>query len=240
MIDFGPPPQRGHVALKLKKLQKEGERRTKIEEDNFRLLQRMGAIMKKNRLDNYWETEPPNFLRRVGIYHRTRSPSPCEELTPVVSSPTSNTRRSRCLACSAGPEKPKNVPEERVPWEPPKKSPSNRRSGTSTTTTLVIKTINSSSRAKNDSSRNDVGSRARKDTKSSSLPFIDFKKHCKTLDDTAGKRIVLEQGSLHLAVNFPIYVDVRVKSAKGERFTERGYCECQAPDRKCQKSIVNG
>ncbi|KAL0274246.1 UNVERIFIED_CONTAM: hypothetical protein PYX00_006717 [Menopon gallinae] len=244
VIDFGPPPQRGHVTLKLKKLQKEGERRTKIEEDNFRLLQRMGAIMKKNRLDNYWETEPPNFLRRVGIYHRTRSPTPCEELTPVTSPRASNTRKSRCLACSAEPEKPKIIPEERVPWEPPKKSPSNRRSSITTTTTVVIKTADSSSGSKNDSSRSNTTSRAKTavgttEAKSSCLPYIDNKKYCKTLGDAVGRRIVLEQGSLHLAVNFPIYVDVKVKSAKGEKYIQRGYCGCQALSRNKHKSVAN-
>ena len=59
VIDSGPPKERGHVTHKLKKLQVEDERTERIEHDNVRLLQRMASIMRTNRLDNRWITEPP-------------------------------------------------------------------------------------------------------------------------------------------------------------------------------------
>lgn len=58
-IDFHPPPERAHITQKLKKLQKERERKEKIERDNIRLLQRLGAIMSKKRLDNIWTQARP-------------------------------------------------------------------------------------------------------------------------------------------------------------------------------------
>jgi len=58
-IDVGPPPTRSHVCCKLKKQQSEQERKTQIEQDNCRLLQRMGTIMRTNRLDNHWVNQPP-------------------------------------------------------------------------------------------------------------------------------------------------------------------------------------
>lgn len=61
-IDVGPPPQRAHVCCKLKKLQSELERSARIEEDNFRLLQRMSSIMRTNRLDNRWLADPPKCV----------------------------------------------------------------------------------------------------------------------------------------------------------------------------------
>jgi hypothetical protein len=59
VIDSGPPKERGHVTMKLKKMQFEEERIEKIELDNVRLLQRMASIMRTSRLDNKWITEPP-------------------------------------------------------------------------------------------------------------------------------------------------------------------------------------
>lgn len=53
-IDDRPPPARPHVALKLKKQQREAERKNKILNDNFSLLQRLSGIMKLSRLDNHW------------------------------------------------------------------------------------------------------------------------------------------------------------------------------------------
>ncbi|GBP34588.1 hypothetical protein EVAR_85308_1 [Eumeta japonica] len=59
IIDASPPPERPHVALKLKKQQREDERRVRLENENFALLQRLGAIMKTKRLDNSWTTPMP-------------------------------------------------------------------------------------------------------------------------------------------------------------------------------------
>ncbi|XP_049279678.1 uncharacterized protein LOC125762035 [Anopheles funestus] len=143
-IDFHPPPERIHIAQKLKKQQKELERKEKIEQENIRLLQRLGAIMSKKRLDNIWTYTRPNFLRRENIYpnrpkttpdasgHRRASAKPAGgNLANPTGSPLTNwTKSIRCSACSA----PARVaiqlnqiaPEGRIPWAPQRKT-SNRK-----------------------------------------------------------------------------------------------------------------
>ncbi|XP_038221666.1 uncharacterized protein LOC119836756 [Zerene cesonia] len=72
-IDDRAPPARPHVALKLKKVQKELDRKVKIQNDNFSLLQRLNAIMKVNRLDNHWAKPLPNFQHKVGQFYDVQS-----------------------------------------------------------------------------------------------------------------------------------------------------------------------
>ncbi|XP_049827924.1 uncharacterized protein LOC126267095 isoform X2 [Schistocerca gregaria] len=98
-IDSTPPPTRQHVCCKLKKLQWEEERCARIEEDNFRLLQRMGHIMRTNRLDNHWTKTPPNFLHRVGIYYQPTKKETFGE-SILSSAPNGSRKNVRCQACS--------------------------------------------------------------------------------------------------------------------------------------------
>ncbi|KAG6441104.1 uncharacterized protein LOC115443242 isoform X2 [Manduca sexta] len=72
-IDDRPPTARPHVALKLKKCQRELDRKKKIQNENFSLLQRLNAIMKVNRLDNRWEKPLPNFHHKVGLFYDVAS-----------------------------------------------------------------------------------------------------------------------------------------------------------------------
>ncbi|XP_055614324.1 uncharacterized protein LOC129760695 [Uranotaenia lowii] len=145
-IDFHPPPARAHITQKLKKQQKERERTEKIERDNIRLLQRLGAIMSKKRLDNIWTHTRPNFLSREYIYParpkttagsteyslRRASVRTLEDLgTDSEFGESPNGSRSsaavRCCACSRRtsafkPVSNKVVPEERIPWAPQRKT----------------------------------------------------------------------------------------------------------------------
>lgn len=255
-IDFGPPPQRGHVTCKLKKLQREGERRSKIEEDNFRLLQRMGDIMKKNRLDNYWETQPPTFLRRVGIYHRTRSPSPYSEVTPASTPETPLTRKSRCTACTPVNEKPRQIPEERIPWEPPKKSVSRRRSSSvalpltsdfdfsrkQSSRDISLTRSHPVSAASKTRAKSSISTESgdRLSSKRSQLPSISSKRSKSASRLGSEQRLVVQQGALQVAVNFPSYAEVKLTSDKGEKFLQRSHCECGAikSESKSQSNIT--
>ncbi|XP_019756165.2 uncharacterized protein LOC125502890 [Dendroctonus ponderosae] len=72
VIDTKSPPHRPHVALKLKKLQKEEERSRKIERDNLMLLQKLNYIMAKHWQDNYLPPQP-TFLSRIGVYRSSES-----------------------------------------------------------------------------------------------------------------------------------------------------------------------
>ncbi|EAT36244.1 AAEL011661-PA [Aedes aegypti] len=145
-IDFHPPPARAHITQKLKKLQKERERTEKIERDNIRLLQRLGAIMSKKRLDNIWTHARPNFLSREYIYpirpkttgatpsidqgRRRSSARPLDDTGAESETPESSSGRTiRCSACtnrSAAYKPNKVVPEERMPWAP-QKTTTNRK-----------------------------------------------------------------------------------------------------------------
>ncbi|XP_063706322.1 uncharacterized protein LOC134835375 [Culicoides brevitarsis] len=108
-IDYHPPAEYNHVTLKLKKAQKELERQKQIENENIRLLQRLGSIMTKKRIDNYWKTCRPNFLSREPIVDyvqraRSRDSSMIRETPTISQEELMNRRRSksasRCTACS--------------------------------------------------------------------------------------------------------------------------------------------
>lgn len=79
VIDTRSPPHRAHVAVKLKKLQKENERAQKIERDNLILLQKLKYIMKTHWLDNHLPPQP-NFLSRVGVYRPVDSGIDMDEI----------------------------------------------------------------------------------------------------------------------------------------------------------------
>ncbi|XP_022820729.1 uncharacterized protein LOC111352450 isoform X1 [Spodoptera litura] len=98
-IDDRAPAARPHVALKLKKNQRELDRKNKIQSENFSLLQRLNDIMKVNRLDNHWRKPLPNFQQKVGLFYDAESlqskvtarslPEPSEESYTNV----------KCYAC---------------------------------------------------------------------------------------------------------------------------------------------
>ncbi|CAH0726253.1 unnamed protein product, partial [Brenthis ino] len=68
-VDARAPAPRPHVALKLKRWQREAERRAAVASDNFSLIQRLARIMRRNRLDNHWDKPLPNFQQKVGKFH---------------------------------------------------------------------------------------------------------------------------------------------------------------------------
>lgn len=61
-IDFKAPTVYPHVNLKLKKVQREHERKEQIGKENIRLLQRLGAIMKIRRIENFWQQKRPEYV----------------------------------------------------------------------------------------------------------------------------------------------------------------------------------
>ncbi|XP_055853357.1 uncharacterized protein LOC129917066 [Episyrphus balteatus] len=124
-IDVKTPLSYAHVTVKPKKVQAERERLEKIERENVRLLQKLGDIMGSKRLKNFWNQSRPDFLNREKLF----------EVRPKTCKPTTsdNTRSpeleyarfgsyKRCQSCSGRPVERKTVPEERIPWQPSKKS----------------------------------------------------------------------------------------------------------------------
>jgi len=61
-IDFRPPSTHPHITVKLKKVQRECERRQQIETENIRLLQKLGAIMNGKRIENFWQQSRPKCV----------------------------------------------------------------------------------------------------------------------------------------------------------------------------------
>ncbi|XP_026489285.2 uncharacterized protein LOC113395808 [Vanessa tameamea] len=86
-VDAAAPPARPHVALKLKKCQRERERRDKLCADNFSLLQRLAHVMAVNRLDNHWDRPLPDCHRKAG--RRCARDAPPRPRAPAA----------RCFAC---------------------------------------------------------------------------------------------------------------------------------------------
>lgn len=204
-IDFGPPTERRHVTCKLKKLQWEGERRNKIEEDNFKLLQRMGSIMRRNRLENHWETPPPDFLHRVGIYHRTRSPTPYRELEDSPENAPGLVRRRGCSACTPSPMKPPTIPEERIPWSPPRERLSRRRSSS-----VVMQPLSDFDIIKKKTEQKKIGDAVLPGIAKNRSKSVSAKKL--QSEPVSLNRIVLTQGALKVSVNFPADAEVKIIS----------------------------
>ncbi|XP_045764849.1 uncharacterized protein LOC123867052 [Maniola jurtina] len=98
-IDDRAPAARPHVALKLKKWQRELDRKHKIQSDNFSLLQRLGAIMRVNRLDNHWQKPLPNFHKKVGQFFDSDSVRERVWARAQPSPPDSYYSSVKCYAC---------------------------------------------------------------------------------------------------------------------------------------------
>lgn len=124
-IDFDPPNEYPHITLKLKKFQKENERQEKVNRDNIRLLQRLGAIMTTKRLMNFWKSPRPSFLNREFIPHLNSRLSGSAASSSDSSSfdderPVQKSAKSYCAICSGKRMKVnKIIPiEARIPWKP--------------------------------------------------------------------------------------------------------------------------
>ncbi|XP_066249520.1 uncharacterized protein [Euwallacea similis] len=197
-IDTKAPALRPHVAVKLKKLQKESERAQRIESENLILLQRLKHIMGTHWVDNYLPPQP-NFLSRVAMFRPTDSGVGLEEGAVPQEEEEGRRhgrriRKLKCLACT--PLKVCPVDEGKVPWEP-QRSPVGRRSKSvppPKPTSLSRKRSSSPARAKT--------------AQPKSLP---------------SSTINLYRGSLKLSVLFPL--DTIVDFDK-RRIKEHRLCNC--------------
>ncbi|XP_037828890.1 uncharacterized protein CFAP97D1 [Lucilia sericata] len=127
-IDRTPPVFYPHIVQKAKKQQTEKERTLYVENENVRLLQRLADIMRTKRMPDFWREPRPNFLSREKLFEvRPRTThmnwTPLEGLKEAVHKSAKATRTNRCPTCKGQPERPKIIiPEERVPWQPPRSS----------------------------------------------------------------------------------------------------------------------
>ncbi|RVE46713.1 hypothetical protein evm_008633 [Chilo suppressalis] len=99
-IDDRAPTARPHVVVKLKKFQRELDRKRKIQADNYSLLQRLNAIMKVNRLDNHWQKPLPNFQQKVGLFYDAVSLNSRITLRSLQDDTTESSYNNvKCYAC---------------------------------------------------------------------------------------------------------------------------------------------
>ncbi|KAM3957710.1 uncharacterized protein ACR2FA_008282 [Aphomia sociella] len=99
-IDDRAPATRPHVTLKLKKCQRELDRKNKIQSDNFGLLQRLNNIMREKRLDNQWTKPLPNFQHKVGLFYDAESlHSRVTARSLAEESPDQSYSNVKCYAC---------------------------------------------------------------------------------------------------------------------------------------------
>ncbi|XP_054283272.1 uncharacterized protein LOC129000334 [Macrosteles quadrilineatus] len=237
-IDVRPPAQRHHVTCKLKKLQKEAERCERIHHDNFTLLQHLSGIMKTNRLDNYWVEAPPNFLHRVGIYHvKDHKEQQRQDLEEAIRS--LQTRKEKCLGCNPSHLPAQiHIPEDRVPWEAPKKRLSRRSSSfmedlDSTHTKASTKKSSSESLAKlnttpkSSPSTTELSRPSTGQTTSQRFPMVET------------HSVVLKHGALRLVVNFPPQTTVKLRTGQTERLLQSEFCQCSRPQDKTTPTPVS-
>ncbi|EFA03364.1 hypothetical protein TcasGA2_TC013349 [Tribolium castaneum] len=205
-IDTRPPLPRQHVALKLKKRQKEAERCQEIEKNNFTLLKRLSYVMRTSRVDNYWATPQPNFLNRVSMYDTVPK---FENLYIEESQDTpkgASTRKTKCLACTPQPPPDIKIPEERVPWEP-QKGPVGRTRSKSVPPrrTEFVREVPRVSKS------------APKPGKVAPMKF----------SAKEPQSIILRRGCLKLSVNFPSDTLVKLQKGTQEKVLVHGACNCR-------------
>ncbi|CAB3365373.1 Hypothetical predicted protein [Cloeon dipterum] len=212
VIDSGPPKERGHVTLKLKKLQFEEERTEKIEKDNIRLLQRMAAIMSTSRLDNRWLTDPPGgFLGRIGIYgpvlgHRRLSDE-------CLKFPDIHERKSECTAC--------RIKEMQKEYEQLKSKKEFLKKGQST---ICFKESETAAVVKRERPKSAKGK-----TRKSAHPSKYKTKPVVRLRPLSGNKVVFTRGPLEVSVSYPNNTQVVLKRiGDAPKIIDSEFCECKA------------
>nr|XP_022919189.1 uncharacterized protein LOC111428024 [Onthophagus taurus] len=225
-IDNKTPQNRPHITVKLKKCQQEVDRTAKIQKDNFILLKKLSYIMKTNRVDNYWNTPPPNFLNRISMYDFPQR----KKIVYMEEKPfekTTHIRKSKCSACTPKPPTPPSIPEERIPWEPKKPSISRKRSQ-SVPPKRSVPII-----------QEKLKDLQEKGVESSIKPDSIRSKSCKAnqrflerktiIEDECLKSprsFLLEKGNLKLSINFPSDTSVTVRDGLLEYPLFKDDCYC--------------
>lgn len=221
VIDNKPPISRFHVLIKKKKQLKEIERIDAIQNNNFLLLQKLKDIRKTCRVDHYWTTPPPCLSNKVALYDTYILR--LDKLRDQINDENDNEiaeieerleklgiRKSKCNACSPSKQIPFEIPEERVPWDPPKLYPNRLRSKS-----LPPKKPDESSNIRLIKSSQGKIELEKKLTEN--------KKHL-----NSNKKIELRRGAFRLDVNFPQDTTVCFQNGKTKKVVSGGSCSCKA------------
>nr|CAH7759829.1 unnamed protein product [Callosobruchus chinensis] len=232
-IDNRPPPFRAHVAVKWKKQQKETERCSQIERENFILWQKMNDLAKTSRIDNVWKTPQPNFLNRVAMYEHIDEDIPDIEellrldLEEIDDEQLPRSRKSSCYACNSKRTvdvAKLQIPEERVPWDPAKKPVGRGRSRS------VPARKPSSIPSIKDCKHFKEPTRQKPMSATRKIKSAMDSKDLKSSNSNVSKppqNIVLSRGYLNLKINFPSDSTVKYQEGNVERILMKGICFCK-------------
>lgn len=122
------------------------------------------------------------------------------------------------------------IPEERIPWEPPKMFQSRR--SRSVPPQPKPKTIESETETqvqhdkKIDTKPEKIKSAPQR--AKSCKPKVKRPKSKKLISEPTTQSIILSRGDLRLAVNFPVDTLVKLKDGPAEKFILRSDCQCKA------------
>ncbi|VVC25333.1 Hemingway/KIAA1430 [Cinara cedri] len=122
-IDTTPPREYHHIITKKKKSQMEQERCSQILINNSILWQHLCEIMKTKRVDDRWDYEQPKFFHRIKLFKKNENKLIIHIEEPVNYENMENIKNKRCYACNPNLSISKvHIPEEKIPWNPPKKN----------------------------------------------------------------------------------------------------------------------
>ncbi|XP_014285056.1 uncharacterized protein [Halyomorpha halys] len=232
VIDNKPPLQHLHVNCKLKKHQREKERCAQIVSDNFTLLQHLSVITRTSRVDNVWDEPPPNFLNRVGIYRiRDRKLSTqSDEVSDRSEVP--KTRKGRCLGCHPHRYVKKElIPEERIPFPPPKKRVSTKSQDSFEKTST--KNITDTSSQKETKQESDVPRPKRENSKKAKKKYqSEGSLRTRRAIKRETQSLELSRGSLTLKIRFPFDSGLVYTDRGQDKIIQRERCHCAAYNRR--------
>ncbi|XP_059487106.1 uncharacterized protein LOC132203380 [Neocloeon triangulifer] len=234
VIDSGPPKDRGHVTVKLKKLQCEEERTEKIKQDNIRLLQRMTAIMRTSRLDNQWITEPSRSLEkknsmpcRIGIYGQL---AVSKKIKDEMKLPDLVDKKSECSACRI-----KQMQREFEDVQPKQEYLRRAKMAILPRESDFDLSVDESRKLKKERPKSAKGK-----TRWSAHPTRYSTKPVVKLRPLSGNKVVFTRGPLEVSVSYPNHTQVVLKRIGSEpRIIDSEFCQCRAPKLKEENKIVS-
>ncbi|CAI6358124.1 unnamed protein product [Macrosiphum euphorbiae] len=222
-VDTTPPQEWQHIVLKTKKYQKERERCTQILLNNGILWRHLSEIMSTRRVDNRWDYEQPKFFHRVNLFTKSNNKLTVDiEESSESGKVQTEVKNERCIACN-----PKlsiiktNIPEERIPWDPPKKKLSKK---------LRSLSIHNDGGVKN--TKNQVLNKSRQSDKKNTVSTkkIDNKLNINNniMIETNNylNYIEINEGSLDLVIKFPSGSKVSMVEGKTKRVLQPNNCQC--------------
>ncbi|KAL5238160.1 hypothetical protein ACI65C_005570 [Semiaphis heraclei] len=222
-VDTTPPQEWQHIVLKSKKYQTERERCTQILLNNGILWRHLNEIMSTRRVDNRWDHEQPKFFHRVSLFTKSNNKLTVDiEESSESGKVQTEVKNERCIACNPNLSISKtNIPEERIPWDPPKKKLSKK---------LRSLSIHNDGGVKN--TKHQVKNKSRESQKKSivlpknSENKLNINNNIMIETNNYLNYIEINEGSLDLVIKFPFGSKVSMVEGKTKRVLQPNNCQC--------------